>query len=53
MGFHGNHAFSYSLNKFIFDGNFSAYRGPNEQFGTREKLSWVREAGYVKVSADV
>ena len=39
MECHGNHAFSHSLNKFIFDGNISAYRGPNEQFGTNEKLS--------------
>ena len=41
MGCHGNHTFSYSPNEFIFENIFLfVFRGPREQFGINEKLSW-------------
>ena len=41
VGCHGNHAFSYIPNRLIFkNGLVSNLGGPNEQFGTHEKLSW-------------
>ena len=40
---HGNHEFIHSANKFIFkDKNSLHFWGPNERFGTHEKLSWVQ-----------
>ena len=40
-GCHGNHAFFHSAIEFIFeDKNSFRFWGPNEQFGTHEKLSW-------------
>ena len=40
-GCHGNHAFFHSAIEFIFEDNFFLhFWGPNEQFGTHEKLSW-------------
>ena len=40
-GCHGNHAFFHSAIKFIFeDKNSLHFWGPNERFGTHEKLSW-------------
>ena len=39
-GCHGNHAFFHSAIEFIFeDKNSLHFWGPNEQFGTHEKLS--------------
>ena len=41
MGWHRNHAISHSPNQFFFEDTFvSNPWGPNEQFGTHEKLSW-------------
>ena len=41
MGCHRNHAISHSLNQNYFEDTFISYPGgPNEQFGTHEKLSW-------------
>ena len=38
---HGNHEFFHSANKFIFEDKYSLhFWGPNERFGTNEKLSW-------------
>ena len=40
-GCHGNHAFFHSAIEFIFeDKNSLHFCGPNERFGTHEKLSW-------------
>ena len=40
-GCHGNHAFFHSAIEFIFeDKNSLHFWGPNERFGTHEKLSW-------------
>ena len=40
MGCHRNHAISHSPNQFFFEDTFvSNPGGPNEQFGTHEKLS--------------
>ena len=40
-GCHGNHAFFHSAIEFIFeDKNSLCFWGPNERFGTHEKLSW-------------
>ena len=40
-GCHGNHAFFHSAIEFIFeDKNSLCFWGPNERFGTQEKLSW-------------
>ena len=40
MGCHGNHAFSHNPYPKIFEDNFVSHSGgPNEQFGTHEKLS--------------
>ena len=40
-GCHGNHAFFHCAIEFIFeDKNSLHFWGPNEQFGTHEKLSW-------------
>ena len=51
MGCHGNHAF-HIVHTRIFEDNFVSHsRGPNEQFGTHEKLSWG--AGYGKSDAGV
>ena len=42
-GCHGNHAFFHSAIEFIFeDKNSLHFWGPNERFGTHEKLSWGR-----------
>ena len=41
MGWHRNHAISHSPNQFFFEDTFVSHPGgPNEQFGTHEKLSW-------------
>ena len=41
-GCHGNHAFVHSQYKNSFKDNVVSHSGgPNEQFGTGEKLSWV------------
>ena len=38
---HGNHAFFHSAIEFIFeDKNSLHFWGPDERFGTHEKLSW-------------
>ena len=43
MGCHGNNAFSHGPYQKIFEDNFVSHSGgPNEQFGTHEKLSWGR-----------
>ena len=40
MGYHRNHAISHSPNQNFFEDTFVSHSGgPNEQFGTREKLS--------------
>ena len=40
-GCHGNHGFFHSAIEFIFeDKNSLHFWGPNERFGTHEKLSW-------------
>ena len=40
-GCYGNHAFFHSAIEFIFeDKNSLHFWGPNERFGTHEKLSW-------------
>ena len=41
MGWHRNHAISHSPNQNFFEDTFVSHPGgPNEQFGTHEKLSW-------------
>ena len=41
MGWHRNHAISHSPNQIFFEDTFVSHPGgPNEQFGTHEKLSW-------------
>ena len=41
MGWHRNHAISHSPNQHFFEDTFVSHPGgPNEQFGTHEKLSW-------------
>ena len=41
MGCHRNHAISHSPNQIFFKDTFVSHPGgPNEQFGTHEKLSW-------------
>ena len=41
MDWHGNHAISHSSNQFFIEETFVSHPGgPNEQFGTHEKLSW-------------
>ena len=41
MGCHRNHAISHSPNQNFFEDTFVSHPGgPNEQFGTNEKLSW-------------
>ena len=41
MGWHRNHAISHSPNQNFFEDTFVSHSGgPNEQFGTHEKLSW-------------
>ena len=41
MGCHENHAFSQGAYQIFFHDNFVSHSGgPNEQFGTHEKLSW-------------
>ena len=41
MGWHRNHAISHSPNKIFFEDTLVSHSGgPNEQFGTHEKLSW-------------
>ena len=41
MGWHRNHAISHSPNQTFFEDTFVSHPGgPNEQFGTHEKLSW-------------
>ena len=41
MGCHRNHAISHSPNQNFFKDTFVSHPGgPNEQFGTHEKLSW-------------
>ena len=41
MGRHRNHAISQSPNQNFFEDTFVSHPGgPNEQFGTHEKLSW-------------
>ena len=46
MGCHGNHAFSHSPNHFFKDNFVSHLGGPNEQFGTYEKLSLGGGGGF-------
>ena len=41
MGCHRNHAISHSPNQNLFEDTVISHPGgPNEQFGTHEKLSW-------------
>ena len=41
MGCHRNHAILHSPNQILFEDTFVSHSGgPNEQFGTHEKLSW-------------
>ena len=41
MGRYRNHAISHSPNQNFFEDTFVSHPGgPNEQFGTHEKLSW-------------
>ena len=41
MGWHRNDAISHSPNQNFFEDTFVSHPGgPNEQFGTHEKLSW-------------
>ena len=41
MVWHRNHAISHSPNQNFFEDTFVSHPGgPNEQFGTHEKLSW-------------
>ena len=41
MGWRRNHAISHSPNQNFFEDTFISHPGgPNEQFGTHEKLSW-------------
>ena len=45
-GYHGNHGFFHSAIEFIFEDKNSLYFwGPNERFGTHEKLSWAGGGG--------
>ena len=47
-GCHGNYAFFQTANKFFFeDKNSLHFWGPNEQFGTHEKLSWGCKVGRI------
>ena len=47
-GCHGNHAFFHSTIEFIFeDKNSLHFWGPNERFGTHEKLSWGCKVGQI------
>ena len=47
-GCHGNHAFFHSAIEFIFeDKNSLHFWGPNERFGTHEKLSWGCKVGQI------
>ena len=47
-GCHGNHAFFHSAIEFIFeDKNSLCFWGPNERFGTHEKLSWGCKVGQI------
>ena len=47
-GCHGNHAFFYSAIEFIFEDKTSLhFWGPNERFGTHEKLSWGCKVGQI------
>ena len=43
MDCHGNHTFIHSQNKFFLSIKMHS-RGPNEQFGIHEKLSWGGDA---------
>ena len=41
MGWHRNYAISHSQNQIFFEDTLVSHPGgPNEQFGTHEKLSW-------------
>ena len=51
MGCHGNHAFSHSLNEFIFENIFWYSGATTEQVGINEKLSWGRR--WVKLDTGV
>ena len=47
-GCHGNHTFFHSAIEFIFkDKNSLHFWGPNERFGTHEKLSWGCKVGQI------
>ena len=47
-GCHGNHAFFHSAIEFISeDKNSLHFWGPNERFGTHEKLSWGCKVGQI------
>ena len=47
-GCHGNHAFFHSAIEFIFEDKKSlCFWGPNERFGTHEKLSWGCKVGQI------
>ena len=51
MGCRGNYAFSHSPNQIVFEDTFVSHPGgPNEQFGTHEKLSCLNwTPGYMIV----
>ena len=51
MGYHGNHTFSDSQNRFIFGEHFLHSGDARKQFSTHEKWSWG--ARLVKLGAEV
>ena len=53
-GCHGNHAFFHSAKEFIFeDKNSLHFWGPNERFGTHEKLSWGCKVGQISSRGNI